>query len=84
MEQRDSTPGLGICGFRLCPLVGVAPQARQGQIRLVGLAMIGLRNNMVGGQVHCLGVLRQLAILAAKACSRRDKSIQPLTDPSHA
>lgn len=84
MEQRNRATGFGIGSFRLCPLMRIAPKAREGQVRLIGLALFGLRDDMVDGQVHRLGVLRQLAILAAKACSRRDKSIQPLTDASHA
>lgn len=62
----------------------IAPKAREGQVRFECLTPFGLRDDMVNGQVHRLGVLRQLAILAAKVCSRRDEAIQSLTDPSHA
>lgn len=83
IEQRNRTPGLRVGTDGELPLSSVTRQTGERQIGKIGGPCIGARDDMIHGQVHQLGLLRQTAVLAVIPSTGRHLPIQTLAHASH-
>lgn len=83
IEQRNRASCLRIGSGGELPFSSVTRQTGERQIGKIGGPFIRARDDMIHGQVHHLGLLRQSAVFAAIASTGRHLPIQTLTHASH-
>ena len=83
IEQWNRAASLRVGTDGELPLSSVTRQTGERQIGKIGGPCIGARDDVIHGQVHHLGLLRQTAVFAAIPSTGRHLPIQTLTHASH-